>query len=543
MIYRSLTKVTPLLVGILFQTLPLLILSIIIWYIGQRSRFALAVVLTFAWMTLPFWLFRIKPKYYGVFTLIPTLIASVDLSYYYLSGSFLYEGGIYSILDTNHQEVVGFIKNYPYVTTVFFFCIISWVCGNFILYKHSKIGGLKNIKYIIIPLLLFDISFQGSTRFTYPVLRYENLEDIVEEILWRKEFYKEQEFLQQDISVEKNDSEEVHILVIGESLRRDHMGLYGYSRKTTPNLTHSKNNLVIFSNAISASTQTRTSFMMMFSPVNPSYFEDKTSDTYSPNISLVNLMKQINYETHWISNQEEYGYWGNAVTDIAKLSDNVLFTDKTSESVGFDARVLPLFNQQIKKVKQNTFIVVHLLGSHYYYHDRYPGLFNLFNDNIDVYNKDQSMVINAYDNSVRYTDWILSEIAKGVDKETVATITFLADHGESLYDDSKVYSGHGFGSASTGEVEVPLVVWFSPSYIKKYPDRVYAIRQNQHKKVNLKDLYFSYPYISGMKWNDASDEKSFFSKNYIEPEEASILNVDGKTIKYKNLEKSVTQKL
>jgi len=63
--------------------------------------------------------------------------------------------------------------------------------------------------------------------------------------------------------------------------------------------------------------------------------------------------------------------------------------------------------------------------------------------------------VNAYDNSILYTDTVLSELYRRFGSKDVLFV-YAADHGEVVSD--KVF-GHGFSPAYREEYLVPLLIW------------------------------------------------------------------------------------
>lgn len=121
------------------------------------------------------------------------------------------------------------------------------------------------------------------------------------------------------------------------------------------------------------------------------------------------------------------------------------------------------------------FISVHLRGGHWNYSRRYPEKFNVFRPSLDPDSDyqvgDESIrteIINSYDNSILYTDFIVSELIGMLEeKGGHATPTYTADHGEDLLDDDRNLFAHG--RITKDSVEVPLLIWLSDSYAARFP--------------------------------------------------------------------------
>src|SRR5690606_24697608 len=124
-----------------------------------------------------------------------------------------------------------------------------------------------------------------------------------------------------------------------------------------------------------------------------------------------------------------------------------------------------LMKQILDKNEPRIFIVLHTLGSHLNYAHRYPPSFERFvpalkpEEAPDIWRPTNvPPLINAYDNSVLYTDHFLSEALGMLDATAASgTLLFAADHGETLFDGSCQRGGHGFDAETN--YRVPLLIW------------------------------------------------------------------------------------
>lgn len=93
----------------------------------------------------------------------------------------------------------------------------------------------------------------------------------------------------------------------------------------------------------------------------------------------------------------------------------------------------------IDHLKGDGVIVLHTIGSHGpTYYNRYPPQFKKFTptcDTNEIQNCSQQQLINTYDNTVLYVDYIVDKainlLKSHQDKFTTSTV-YLSDHGESL---------------------------------------------------------------------------------------------------------------
>lgn len=287
---------------------------------------------------------------------------------------------------------------------------------------------------------------------------------------------------------------QIHVLVIGETARRDRWQLFGAARETTPRLAELADELVVFRDAVSAASATRESIPLMLT-ARPAHAPLR----YTPEPSIVTAMKQAGYSTAWLSNQGASGYHETPVTVMAREADHAVFINRVDyrSSAPFDGELLPHLAQALARPADRKFIVLHTLGSHLHYAKRYPAEFEVFRPALapdappDIRSSDprhRQLLVNAYDNSVRYTDHVLRELidlvrATGLE----ATVTYVPDHGETLFDGSCGMAGHGF--ASYANYRVPMLMWASPAWRARHGPAWDALRLNATKPVSTLALF------------------------------------------------------
>ena len=258
------------------------------------------------------------------------------------------------------------------------------------------------------------------------------------------------------------------ILIIGESLQRGHMSLYGYSVKNTPLLEglEASGNLIKFSDTISPYGTTNQVLMRL---LNFSDYESERKRAWFRNLSIIDMFKLSGYRTFWISNQEAFGAHALSAKSAADRADAESFLSKSNlyETVRIkpDGVLLPLINQAKAGQSERNFYVIHLIGSHMDYSLRYPEGFGKFSA-ADVKAKltsKQKDVVAYYDNSVLYNDFVINEIFKIFSGDD-SLIVYLSDHGENLYENGRL--GHGMESRFT--YEIPLLFIASREFLSDH---------------------------------------------------------------------------
>lgn len=252
------------------------------------------------------------------------------------------------------------------------------------------------------------------------------------------------------------------VLIIGESLTRNNMSLYGYERETTPVLDSKRDELLVFDDVISPSYLTAFSVVKMLSPATIS-----APDQWKNNPTIVQLAKAAGYKTFWLSNQMALDGW---VTFIARQTDDAVFTnvgDMIAESA-FDGVLLPHIEQALNDTSPLKLIVVHLLGNHFYYSLRYPDNYKIYDRVEDIVTKKMVQagrapwvvtVRNQYDNSVAYNDKVVTDIIKAVQlsvNNSPSALVYLSDHGQEV-GHNRDFTRHS-AIDNTGW-EIPMVMW------------------------------------------------------------------------------------
>lgn len=157
------------------------------------------------------------------------------------------------------------------------------------------------------------------------------------------------------------------------------------------------------------------------------------------------------------------------------------------------------------------------MGSHYDYQSRYPKDFEYFkpaaSSSVGMGKKDE--IINAYDNSVLYTDMVLSDLIDFLksDKRPSA-VYYTSDHGENLLDDERNLMFHVQTEPTKYELHVPSLFWFSDSYIQSFPEKVKALDLNKNKKMSSTVSYPSILDMGNIKYPNEDLSKSVLSPHF-----------------------------
>lgn len=213
--------------------------------------------------------------------------------------------------------------------------------------------------------------------------------------------------------ISKSSSPDIIILGIGESLRAQNMGLYGYERATTPFLSKLSGDLTVFKEAYSGGTNTWSSIP---------YSLTKVEQIPNFSKSIINLAKDAGYETFWLSNHAKISPYDFSISTLANQADHVSFSSDLAGGKTFDYSLVEQLKNTLASRKQGSkvFIILHFYGSHMSFSDRYPQEFSIYND--------KNTLLNTYDNSVRYHDYIQNEVLE-ITSNFGGEYLYFADHG------------------------------------------------------------------------------------------------------------------
>jgi glucan phosphoethanolaminetransferase (alkaline phosphatase superfamily) len=188
--------------------------------------------------------------------------------------------------------------------------------------------------------------------------------------------------------------------------------------------------------------------------------------------------------------------------------------------------------EELASTDRPLFIGLHTFGSHWQYESRYPPEFARFGPTAGLSFLSafapggDARVVNAYDNSIAYTDWFLGQIMDRLRRlEVPATLTYVADHGEDLMTlDGR--AGHGVATFSRQQYDIPAFVWMNERFRATHPEVAAAVAQNATRLVRSHNVFYSLAELMGIGWPGARPESSFADARFV-PDTTSPLIVGG----------------
>lgn len=259
-----------------------------------------------------------------------------------------------------------------------------------------------------------------------------------------------------------NDKKSVVVLVIGESARAMNFSLYGYLRDTNPLL--SKVAGLKHFNAKSSTTYTSASLKNMLS-------HKDSGDLYE---ILPNYLARNGVSVAWRS-----ANWGEPPLHLPNVMRYGELAQKyASFDDSYESALIANLSEEIEGANSpKVLIIIHTSTSHGpTYYKKYPPQFEKFAPvckSVEPKGCSQSEIINAYDNTILYTDFLLNSIITQLRKlkQYDSTMIYVSDHGESLGENGVYMHGIPMAFAPKEQYEIPFIVWSSqPNKIKNLPE-------------------------------------------------------------------------
>ena len=277
-----------------------------------------------------------------------------------------------------------------------------------------------------------------------------------------------------------DDDKAVVVLVIGESARKANFQLYGYKRDTNPLLSKLQD-LKVYE-ATSCATYTTAGTKAILEPKD-------SGDLYE---LLPNYAFRTGVDVAWRTSN-----WGEPPIHIEEyLTDDELGDQYPDVDKDYDGILFAGIRQRIESSKSNkVLIILHTSTSHGpKYADKYPMEYEVYKPvarNVEEGEKNVGLLVNAYDNTIRYTDFLLDNLISTLRAMTdwKSAMIFISDHGESLGENKMFMHGLPMKLAPKEQYEIPFLVWTSENFRSyKTKDELPAVLEQHyifHSVLNL----------------------------------------------------------
>ena len=332
------------------------------------------------------------------------------------------------------------------------------------------------------------------------------------------------------------EAPEVYVMVVGETARAHNFSLYGYPRDTNPLLLKTPG-IIAFPDAMTQSNTTHKSVPMLLSAASAEDFERLFHEK-----GILAAFKEAGFHTVFISNQQPNHSF---IDFLGEQADEHYFlkTEDASQGNHYDEDLLQKLDEILPEADASSsahyryrklFVVLHTYGSHFNYQERYPRSFAYFkpDSRSEAKPKNRQDLLNAYDNTIRYTDYILHGIVERLQKwekvqaktqaktdgvycQPTSAMLYTSDHGENIFDDDRRLFLHAAPKASDYELHVPFIIWTSEGFGNEYPNTWKALGENRTKQVQTSlSAFHTMLGIGGIRTPYRLDEYSVASGKY-----------------------------
>lgn len=294
------------------------------------------------------------------------------------------------------------------------------------------------------------------------------------------------------------------ILIIGESASRSYMKAFNpkFEYENTPweERMKAEGELYLYENAYSSWTQTVPSLQRALTE--ESQYNGKD---FLESCSIIDVAKKAGYETWWFSNQGRYGEFDSIITMIAKCADHAYWSD---DSYLFSDKYDMVLLDELKKVdpKKNNFVVLHIMGSHIYYNNRYPSEFKKWQT---ADGTGMAEALPSYANSILYTDYFLEQVFNySKNNLNLAVMLYFSDHGENLL------ISHNPDVFRFDMVRVPMTLYLSEDYKRTLPKKSDLLKSRQGRYFTNDMIYDTIAGIIRAPSSRYEERQDFSSVNY-----------------------------
>jgi lipid A ethanolaminephosphotransferase len=282
------------------------------------------------------------------------------------------------------------------------------------------------------------------------------------------------------------------VLVIGETARAANFSLNGYARETNPLLAKVPD-LINYTKVTSCGTATAQSLPCMFSGLG------RTSQSLrsTQRDGLLQILQRAGFSVLWRENQGGCAgvCKGVPIELLERAGTRTLFELGESR----DENLVKGLQERIDAMPGDAVVVLHMMGSHGpAYYKRYPDEFERFQPackESQFSRCERSQIINGYDNTIVYTDYVLSQVIELLrlndSRGLPSAMLYLSDHGESLGENNLYLHGLPYAIAPDVQKQVPMLLWLSPRLQADFRVDAACLRSRRHDPVSHDNFFHS----------------------------------------------------
>jgi len=443
------------------------------------SFFILVVVLTV--LLLQIFRFKYLTKPVLIFVLIASAFASYFMNNY---GIMIDTSMVHNVLETDAGETGDLLSSGMFLHVLLFGVLPAIVLYKTdIIYSSSPVrqlarnGVIMALAMVIIAgnTLLFSSDYASFFR------NHHHLRYLVNPVNYIYSFGKVTALAMQDHNatpipigldahqvktVSATHKHSLIVVVVGETARAMNFSLNGYQRDTNPELE--KEDIINYPNVYSCGTSTHVSLPCMFSKFGREDYDEDMAKRYE---KLPDVLQHAGIEVLWRDNNS--GCKGVCKNVPTEDTSHLKLKDLCTDSECYDEVMLVNLKKQIENKHQDTVVILHQKGSHGpAYYLRHPKDFQAFTPECtskELTDCQPQEIINAYDNTIRYTDHFLAKVIALLKTESTrfdTAMLYVSDHGESLGEHSVYLHSLPYMIAPEEQKHVPFVAWFSDDFLK-----------------------------------------------------------------------------
>lgn len=254
---------------------------------------------------------------------------------------------------------------------------------------------------------------------------------------------------------------EVMVIMLGETARAQNFASNGYSKAT--NQYTAPYTMTSFEHMYSCGTATAVSVPCMFSSMTRDNFERRQADKQQ---NVIDIAQLAGFDVQWISNNGCKNVCDRVPTINIDLDQpNPLCDGHYCQD---EILLTPLAKKLANLQREKTLMVLHMMGSHGpTYYKRYPNSHQKFTPDCqrsDIQNCSQEQPVNTYDNTIAYTDFVISKVVAQLDSlapQYKTSMLYVSDHGESLGESGVYLHGLPYSFSPVEQRHIPMLLWSS----------------------------------------------------------------------------------
>jgi lipid A ethanolaminephosphotransferase len=430
---------------------------------------------------------------------------------------------VQNAIETDSTEALSYLNIY-----LISFLILFGVLPSLLIYwapiRQLSIGqNILSRLWLIGLCLLVIVPIVGSFYVNYAAVGRNNsdlityvtpykLLDSSVKFVKRSYFSPHRDFQLLDTTPSLSDSTgatKVTVLVLGETARAQNFSLNGYATPTNQ-YTQAKE-VMSFSNVASCGTATAVSVPCMFSRLDRRSYDQQTADSQQ---NVLDIIQLAGSDVLWIDNNNGSCKGVCARVKSIELSPEIKNQFCDGEYCVDEALLSPLGDKLDHLTHHNTLIVLHMMGSHGpTYFRRFPQNKRPFTPDCqrsDIQNCTQQELINTYDNTIAYTDYVLSKIIEKLTlleqtKDIKTSMLYISDHGESLGEKGVYLHGLPYAFAPSEQTHVPMIYWQGSAMLDKNPACIKSMTAQSISHDNLFDTLLGITSVKSSTYNASMD--------------------------------------